>query len=160
MQWNLLELSTAIESRSVSVVFNESRLTQPFELDTWNSHRVPELSLLALNLNHRPQCVSQLPEMKQLILCKGDYLDFLSAPQPILAVSACGGGSGSDNSIRMPSGSCPGCNARTSGGEGADKRPSHATKQPTCRTFNQFDLAPSLAILSPDICLSSFIHES
>ena len=102
--------------------------------------------MLALNLNHRPQCVSQLPEMKQLILCKGDYLDFLSAPQPILAVSACGGGSGSDNSIRMPSGSCPGCNARTSGGEGADKRPSHATKQPTCRTFNQFDLAPSLAI--------------
>ena len=30
----------------------------------------------------------------------------------------------------MPSGSCPGCNARTSGREGADKRPSHATKQP------------------------------
>ena len=70
-------------------------------------------------------------------------------------------GSGSDNSIRMPSGSCGGCNARTSGGERADKQPSRATKQQLALNIHSISLIPSCIHLgNHPFSLSNFIQES
>ena len=70
-------------------------------------------------------------------------------------------GSGSDNSIRMPSGSCGGCNARTSGGERADKQPSRATKQQLAFNIHSISPIPSCTLLgNHPFSLSNFIHES
>ena len=62
-------------------------------------------------------------------------------------------GSGSDNSIRMPSGSCGGCNARTSGGERADKQPGRATKQQLAFNIHLISPIPSCTPLS--VCPTS-----